>query len=292
MSGSPEVRDDETDDASCLSYFSSFNRVSFETGTNDAVPQHGGEPVPHEAPTPADSDLRGVPHPPMRSTITPIAIAIPAPNITPPVATPTRKSRKRTTPSKKSDTSPPITPMPPAVTTGPVAALVQQHNHTMASQLSAAGSMGGEAIPTIILQPQLVNLTPHQQQVAAQLQDQFFRYINNVGQHSASPLAVIAPNPAALQTPPIPSPTHGAGAFQQGGVPIMSAAPHQGTSSDAGSIFGGGMFQSQQPPPQQQGYHQQPQQSHFFQSGLPQQQGQSGQAQYLHFQAHNSVAQH
>ena len=213
----PDIaRDDETDDVSCLSYFSSFNRQSFETGNTE---QPAGQPDGTTA-TELPSELRGdgkVPHPPMRSTITPIAIAIPAGDVSQQPASRRRSKRGGARNRKSEGSSPSQTPTalgstpsapspsqpssqtPPVISpANPIAQLVHQHNQSVATQLRTTQSTG-TPIPTILLQPLLVNLTPEQQQVAAQLQDQFFRLITNIGQNSPSPLSIIAPNPAALQ---------------------------------------------------------------------------------------------
>eukprot|EP00672_Neobodo_designis_P020852 CAMPEP_0174828706 /NCGR_PEP_ID=MMETSP1114-20130205/1493_1 /TAXON_ID=312471 /ORGANISM="Neobodo designis, Strain CCAP 1951/1" /LENGTH=303 /DNA_ID=CAMNT_0016062429 /DNA_START=35 /DNA_END=946 /DNA_ORIENTATION=- len=232
------AREDE-DDASCLSYFSSFNRQSFETGNNESAPPASDAAPSHELP----AELSGkAPHPPMRSTITPITIAIPPGDLTQPAQTRRRSKRGGARNRKSGSSSPNQTPtaggnssaptpaapspsmpssqtpptMPPM---NPIAQLVQQHNHTMAAQLSTTGQNGGTAIPTILLQPLLVNLTPEQQQVAAQMQDQFFRLITDIGRNSPSPLSVIAPNPAVLQSAPAPSnPMMGTGLQPTAGI--------------------------------------------------------------------------
>ena len=205
MSHPPSPDQDDTDEASCLSYFSSFNRQSFETTD------------PHQASEIPDDRNDRVPHPPMRSTITPINIALPSPSDVQ-AARPhaDRKRRKQLnsaaqsggggSPSNTIRSSPKGTsasPNPFALNAGPIASLVAQHNHTMLSQLRAT-PVQSPAIPTIVLQPTLMLLSQEQQVVAAQLQERFFTIISMAGQNGQGPLAVVAPNLQSLAPQPVP----------------------------------------------------------------------------------------
>lgn len=186
----------DDDDASCLSYFSSFNRQSFETGeTHSTVVDHTEE-------------LEKVPHPPMRSTITPINIALPVGDLRPAP----KPSRNRRTPKNVSPkTSPSPTSNPLSITTGPIASLVAQHNHSLQHQFKSVSSTSAP-MPTIVLQPVLLNLTPEQQLLAAQLQERFFSIVSQAGQNGQGPLAIVAPNLHQVMTgsrvdyPTIPAP--------------------------------------------------------------------------------------
>ena len=247
---SPDARDDDLDDASCLSYFSSFNRQSFET--TDAPPGDITHPTSNNMTTPNawDSAVDGpgkVPHPPMRSTITPINIALPHPSDVQQLAmrkqTRTRKNNPNGNPlaassgggrrSGEGGTPPggakPHTPTPGAanpfaLTTGPIASLVAQHNHTTLAQLKAT-PLCSPPIPTIVLQPTVMNLTREQQVIAAQLQEQFFAIIANAGQNAQGPLAVVAPNLSAL-SPAAAAAAAAANAQQHGHLPPQGLSPH------------------------------------------------------------------
>jgi hypothetical protein len=201
----PPSPDDE-DDASCLSYFSSFNRQSFETGdpsTAEAAAQHDSEISPSSRP----SGVEKVPHPPMRSTLTPINVALPSAAELlhqQQLHQQQRKQRRRSgNRPQAAETPPPKAPSPTnpfALNTGPIASLISQHHHSLQTQLRQVVSQS-PAIPTIVLQPVLMNLTQEQQLVAARLQEQFFGIVSNAGQNGQGPLAVVAPNLQSLTSP-------------------------------------------------------------------------------------------
>lgn len=175
---------DEEDSEATLSYFSSFNRQSFEADGTTAQQQA------HDAPVAVVADFlhddsepqkQRVPHPPMRSTLTPINI--PLPSKSPPAAEP-KQDRRRTPTGKKSN--------PLQISSGSVATIVQQHCNSMVQSLASMPSAGQPVIPTIVMQPVLMGLTQQQQLHAAQLQENFFGLIKNAGQ--TAPLVVVTPN--------------------------------------------------------------------------------------------------
>lgn len=258
---SPENVDD-LDDSSYLSYFSSFNRQSFETkdGTDASQATHA-EPLPPELTVsgPPGTDDR-VPHPPMRSTITPINITLPPPDVHAAQIAAMKRTRgrrgggggggsagaanKNSTPPKAPGTP---TPNPYVLSSGPIASLINQHNHTMASHLQRAAQSSdpnSQPIPTVVLQPVLMALTHEQQVAAAQLQEQFFQLVSNIGQNGQGPLAVVAPNLNSLAARAEATPDSSAAAAAAPATTVSPpnthprSTPHSSQSSPPG-LHGG-----------------------------------------------------